>query len=268
MPNYIGDPALSLQAQIAQLQRQVKALASQQNLVISNNQRQKVLTLGTAASLPGSSYSAPDSSDTPTFAMQLLNPNGTPMMQVGEQFDTTYSPGMVFFAANGDILTVLDDSGLTVNDSSGNTRVQLGALPNGDYGLEITDAAGLAQVVNPLYAQTGASSTTLAEATSWSSFSFPTLTAPIGPSGKALIMVGAWLQSPSGGSIALGLEVNGVAPTYGSIYSDISGKGSFGYMYVAAGLPQGSITFTLVYQTGSVSGNYTIESPSLVIWPL
>lgn len=268
MPNYIGDPALSLQAQIAQLQRQVKALASQQNLVISNNQRQKVLTLGTAASLPGSSYSAPDSSDTPTFAMQLLNPNGTPMMQVGEQFDTTYSPGMVFFAANGDILTVLDDSGLTVNDSSGKTRVQLGALPNGDYGLEITDASGLSQVVNPLYADTGNSSSTLAEATSWTSFSFPTLTAPIGPSGTAVFMIAAWLGLPSGSYIEIGLEVNGATPTFSSLYSNITGEGSFAYIYVGNGLPQGSIDFTLVYRTGSVSGDYTIESPSLVIWPL
>lgn len=128
---------MDFQAQIARLERMLKALASQQNLVISNNDHKKVLTLGTAASLPGSSYSAPDSSYTPTFAMQLLNPNGTPMMQVGEQFDTAYSPGMVFFSASGEPLTILDDNGLTLNNGSGDPLVELN-----DTGLTVNNSAG------------------------------------------------------------------------------------------------------------------------------
>ncbi|WP_298207512.1 hypothetical protein [Ferrimicrobium sp.] len=268
MPNYIAGPAMDFQAQIARLERMVKALASQQNLVISNNQRQKVLTLGTAASLPGSSYSAPDSSYAPTFAMQLLNPNGTPMMQVGEQFDTSYSPGMVFFSANGDPLTILDDAGLTVKDSGGNTRVQVGELSNGDYGLQVTDTAGTTLTVNPPYGYTSGTDSSLAEATSWSSFGFPTQSVPIGPSGIALMMVSASMAAISSSWIDLGVSINGANPGYYSLTQHADVLQSLGYAYFVNGLPTGTIDFGLMYMTGGVAGTYSVESPALVIWPL
>ena len=266
MPNYIAGPAMDFQAQIARLERMVKAIASQQNLVISNNQREKVLTLGVAASLPASTYTAPDSSNAPTFALQLLNPNGTPMMQVGEQFDSAYSPGMVFFSANGDPLVILDDAGLTVKDSGGNTRVQVGELPNGDYGLQVTDTAGTTRAVNPLYSVDGPTSTTVAPSTSYATFGFPTLTVPIGASGTALVMAGA-LLGPDGGTLEIGISINGAAPTY-PFAGMQTNQGSAMAQAVFTGLPTGNVDFSLRYVTISAAGDGVIDYPVLTVWPL
>jgi hypothetical protein len=239
--------------------------------------------------------------------MQLLNPNGTPMMQVGEQFDTSYSPGMVFFSASGEPLTILDDAGLTVNNSSGNpltvvndsgitlnnssgspivelndsgmtvldgstTRVSIGSFSNGDYGLQVTNTAGTSQMVNPVasaYSSGGGSTTS----TTFAPIGFGKLTAPIGASGKALAFVSGVLSvEGSGQSVEIGISINGASPSTFVLYlqaNTAAVNATCGASVVLSGLnTQADNTFDLWGLTSNSSDTATFESLSLIIWPL
>lgn len=138
-------------------------------------------------------------------------------------------PGQFPLGGNGDILMdivrrleileararVIQNGSIVVADSNNKTRVVIGQLPSGDYGVEVLDPNGNGRELlttyqsfvelNPSGNQTWQSSSTLPALPNGG----PSVTAYLGASGDALITVCAtiWVSGGNGGFV--GLQVDG-----------------------------------------------------------
>jgi hypothetical protein len=163
--------------------------------------------------------------------------------------------------------------GVSIFDPSGNRRVVLGQLPNGDHGIELIDVAGNKQELLPArddYVDTTLS-TTSGTPVGLSGSPFVNIT--IGASGDCEITAGAFVGYPTAGSALAYLLVDG-----GTAYSIFGGSGSS----AAAGnlqstrristwipaifpLAPGGHSFTMAYVatggTGNFSANYLKVQP-------
>lgn len=103
--------------------------------------------------------------------------------------------------------------GLVNFDAEGRERVRLGQLPGGDYGLRVTDPAGIAREVLPVAAASTEGDLTTSSTSLVALAGSPSVSAYIGASGDALVTVSATILTPTitspadvGGSIALSVD--------------------------------------------------------------
>jgi hypothetical protein len=111
----------------------------------------------------------------------VIDNTGTTRVQVGwHQADNSY--------------------GVTIFDPSGNKRVVLGQLPNGDHGIELIDASGHAQELLPALDQYVGATLNTTSGTPVTLSGSPTVTVNIGANGDCEITAGAFVGYPTAGS--------------------------------------------------------------------
>lgn len=160
-------------------------------------------------------------------------------------------------------------------DAEGNPRLQIGLLPNGDYGFATYSPAndGTYQEVRPLEAASAAGGvTTAAGGFALTDLGGPAVTATIGATGKALVLASceALITGGSGADAAYcALMVDGsFAASIGSTSETVYNAVTDGT--VLTGLSPGSHEFALWYGMLGSSGTptATFQARSLVVWPL
>ena len=182
----------------------------------------------------------------------------------------------------------LQNGSIVVFDANNNTRLVLGALADGTYGLEVLDNSGNVEVklgqLNaspPIYGlgvlpsggtqlqQVGGFGNVLpAQAlnqtnTSYLAFGAPNgVTTTIGPSGRALIMLTANIITSGTGMV--GVQVD--SGLFGSLLVVNNANLLVGDFTVMSGMTAGSHTFTMGYNTNGVSSSFT--SPQMIVQPL
>lgn len=286
---------------IGWLTQMVNALARQQNLTFCDNQGRAVVNLGLAPL-----------SNPPAFGLQAVNPsngvqtmllagddNGnaamtfyasdgsTPLIRLNQSGLTGYASSgaalmtlndsaMTFYASNGTTpLIEVNDTGLTQYDSGGHTRMQMGELPNGDYGLAYYSAANdgtYAELfpVESAYAQGTLTTTSSTETTIAGS---PSVTATLGASGDALVTVSAFIGMSVAAESAVWLTIDGnsvgqwIAVSSGAsgpVATNASSTRRLSNMGSAPGA--GSHTFGLEFS--SSSGTAQFSAIGLIVQPL
>ena len=171
-----------LPQQMGQQRWLLRALAQQQNYTCSDSQGRPVLNMGL---IPGSNPAQ--------YGLQVLNP--ATGLVVGE-FVFNTGTGLVaqqYFNASGLLGSEFDANGFHVYDSSGDERVRLGLLADGDYGLAIYSLAndGSYTEVQPVKSQTIAVNGYVGGAGTTVPFGGPSVATTIGATGKVLVTISA-----------------------------------------------------------------------------
>lgn len=214
---------------IAQINNRLRAVETQQQMILSNLKGQPIMALGLQ---PGSNPAEWGlgllrqtfrgraaffgESSTGATAVKFYAADGsTVLIEVNDA-------GLTGYAADGTTpLVALTDTGLTQYDSTGHTRVQMGELPDGDYGLQVTDpTTGVKTEFLPVYeTQIETTLTVTSPLTAWSTHGGPSVKATVGASGKSLITLGGWCST--GGGVTgrgafIGCGVDGGSPPSGA----------------------------------------------------
>lgn len=258
-------------AELAQMKRDIQALATQQQLAFTNAKSKPLLNLGL---VPGSSPAQ--------YGLQFLDPTtGHTVMFLGET--STGAAAVQFFDSAGNVRIQIDANGLHQYDSTGNQVLLLGTQVNGADGLGVYNGStlevlmGLINATPPMYGlavlpyggtamqQVGGGislsglSVSGVSQTGWVTFPAPsTITAEVGPSGSVTI----------GGSFQLDTNTAGAQASVGVL---IGGAGGgiveIGQLFISGGLgtvngvgapiqwgnlSPGTHTFTAQYSTNGV----------------
>ena len=161
-----------------------------------------------------------------------------------------------------------------VSDINNVKRVQLGQLPNKDYGLYVADTAGHSQEILPgvdAYVNGALSTTSTSPASIAGS---PTVTATIGASGDFEVTAGAFMSVPGSATAFAFLVIDGGSPLqlFGTVVSGTTGittsvQATRKYSkWAGTTLTPGSHTFTMVYDT--TTGTATFSANYLKIQPI
>jgi hypothetical protein len=135
--------------------------------------------------------------------------------------------------------------GMAVYDGSTTVpRVQVGQLPNGDYGLSVGDANGNSQEILPAVSSYVAAQLTQHSVGTSGLSGSPSVTCDIGASGNAQIIIGASVQLPTAGG----------SNTQAGIQFTIDGSGTYGFVQLGASLGASDIMVASVSQTYTLSG--------------
>jgi hypothetical protein len=294
MPLVSGSSDNEFAAMFQKTQKQLTKVMTQPTQVIANSQGQKILVLGMQAVLPGGS--TPTKDEDVVWGLQLVNSSGKPVAMFGEQPGIADSASLTFYSPSGmPVMTIdeetisikdtsgdefiridanginmnvvsLTDTGIIVDDNKNNPRVQMGLLPNGDHGLQVTNSLGVTQTVNPVYSFTDYNAD-IGTATSFTSFGVDTLSVPITASGKALVLVGANVApNPNDSVIQLGLSIGGATPGYA--FAQGQYLNSIMASQVLTGLTPGTVDFTIYYSTVGATGDGSMDYLNLTVWPL
>ena len=157
-----------------------------------------------------------------------------------------------------------------VRDSSMTIRVQGGLLPDGDFGVQITDVLGNVETLLTSvdeYVDVAATITS----TTYVAHTGPTVTVPVGPSGKVFLEAAAYINTVAAGNTGgyVGLFIDGV------LTRDVLAAESSASVAVASnvatkrsitGLSQGTHKFELRYKT--TSGTSQFGARSLIVTPV
>jgi hypothetical protein len=175
-------------------------------------------------------------------------------------------------------------SGFTIRDNNGESRVRIGALPNGDYGMLLFDPnTGATQETLPGKVANVLSTTALTT-TSTSPVSIagtPTVVCTLGASGSALVRMSSLLALPSGNtSTIIGgwcqLEIDGSLrlPVLGAQYSVTAAEPFGGFLgtvtseYLSTGwAPDEEHTFTVKFYSES-GQSITFYGLTLTVQPI
>lgn len=169
------------------------------------------------------------------------------------------------------------DGALTVFDAAGVARVKIGK-DGSDYGVKVFDAAGLnavtlaqlafAQSFVQVDAAESTTSTTFVDLATVG----PSLTVTVGPSGRAVVLGGAFTQcTVTNQTAVIGLKIDAGAPiTFGALSNNTGGalQVSVAAGYLAGGLAAGSHTFKLQYRQTLGGSTATWEARWLMVFPL
>ncbi len=173
-------------------------------------------------------------------------------------------------------LSSIKEGALQVLDSNGVVRVKIGK-DGTDYGVKVFDAAGANAVqlatlaFGPNYDQVDPEESTTSTSFTDLATVGPTVTATIGPIGKAIVLAGAYMTSTvTNQTVVTALSIDGGAPidmadlgnnSSGSIAASCSGA------WLATGLSPGSHQFRLKYlqslggATGRFAGRWVLVLP-------
>jgi hypothetical protein len=159
-----------------------------------------------------------------------------------------------------------------IRDASGLIRAQGGLLPNGDYGFAVTDPAGITTELNPVQSASILTSegTTSGTPTNLATVG-PTVTAHVGASGKALVLLGANIQATSGGAAEMFVAIDGTVQsnpsaqlsTPASVVS-VSCMGGA----IVTGIAAGDHTFQAKYEVGAGPGPAVFFGRWLIVQPI
>lgn len=288
MPSFLMNPEIATAIQATN--NQLNSVSSQPNNSIVNNSGQVIMQTGLLTVMPGGAI--PTEANTPSFGIQLLSPQGEPIMQLGEQFSTG-TPSMTFYNgvnqilvldetglklynSSGVLLSQFDDLGMTVFDSSGNPRVMIGELPDSQYGLAIYQPANngsYIQVQPPVSASYGSTQST--SSTSYVALNGPSVNFTVGASGQALITVSSIIGLPSetssttvGANVGVGIDGGGASEYISTSYTAaaVGFQSTNSNSQLVTGLSPGSHTAELMYaspygQSINFSGNVIIVTP-------
>lgn len=268
--NYDTSGWQQLAQQISNQNNRLRALETQQQMILSNLQGQPIMSLGLQ---PGS--------NPPQWGLGLLRKNFAGRAAFfGE--DATGAVAVKFFAANGrTVLLEVTATGLTGYNLSGTKEVQVGALGSSQYGLAVRGPTGLMQRVGGVghgYVQTtglGQSTTSL----TWATLATPgpSVTCTIGTSGQALIMMAAYMGvagATYNNGVYAGVKIDGTTPggvgnprlTMNTVRSGMGG--TYSQSYMVTGLSPGSHTFLMRYEVAVSGTTGFYNTRSLVVWPL
>ena len=156
-----------------------------------------------------------------------------------------------------------------IKDEDGNTRVKWGQLPLGDYGISLSDpATGNVTTLLPVYKE----GITTAESTMSTTYTDlatpgPEVTATIGMSGEALVIINSYIgvigvaSAQSGGFVGVSIDGNApVSPLDEILYFAVSSgseaigiAGNQSAMVILTGLSVGQHTFEFKYK--ALGGN-------------
>lgn len=256
--------------------RRIRALETQQNMVLTNGLGQPVIVMGSP--VPGT--------NPPQYGLQFVNPaTGAPLMFVGE----TTTAGVTFYDNTGDIIMqitgteiafptpsgaqiVLDALGLHGYDSSGTEQVRVGELSSSPavYGLGVLPYGGGAlQRVGGVSQATGSDVTNV---TSTSPVPVPSslVTVELGPSGQAQVTVNTEIATGGGGQEGFcAVSIDDGSPGGGVIASGGSAvNSSTSSTRVYSGLAPGVHTFSLAVWVGGASANCSFYGPTIIVQPL
>lgn len=172
--------------------------------------------------------------------------------------------------------------GFSVRDTQGRQRVRVGGLPNGDYGILLTDVNGNSEELLPVlsnyydgFISPGTAGVTTTAYTLFANA--PTVTAVIGASGDAIITASSFVTNPNGGTGDAALVVDGGTPAVmiasGSASAAIacattSVRRLLGWNTGPGLLAPGPHTFTLWYKTDNASHNIGFTGNYLSVEPL
>jgi opacity protein-like surface antigen len=163
--------------------------------------------------------------------------------------------------------------GVTILDSSGNKRVVLGELPNGDHGIELLDTTGNTQELLPAlddYVSTTLSTTSGTPVTLTGS---PTVNIDIGANGDCEITAGAFVGYPTAGSATayLAVDLHGPYSIFGMSGSSAGAGNVQSTRRISTWIPSifplspGTHAFNMLYEasggTGNFSANYLKVQP-------
>ncbi len=260
------------------MRRMQRAAGQSQQFVISDTQSRPVINMGLL----------PNGASPAQYGIELLDPSSQDgLAQFGQLPNGSYGIA-IFDATTGDIVSVMGPLpgggyGFGVEDLSGNLRVAIGKLADGDYGLQVTDPTlSVTTEILPVYdAQYVPAQTT--SSTTYVALSGPSVQATIASSGKAQIFVSAYIGYPggtggqqSGGFVGVGID--GALPTgvldefvyaantvVGS--TAVGGATSAGMQVVLSGLSAGQHTFKCYYKMDG-PGTVTFSRMFLQITPL
>lgn len=171
--------------------------------------------------------------------------------------------------------SAINGGALSVYDSAGVLRAQLGLLPNGDYGLYIKDSAGNTEEVLPLVSVYAGVTLSTTSTTYVALTGSPSVTAVIGASGNAKVTVSAYVTAGSNATSLVGLVVDGgTANDVISLGNSSSGSLSMNLQTsrlmssFTGSLTPGSHTFSLKYRSSSVSSSATFGAVYIEVQPL
>lgn len=160
----------------------------------------------------------------------------------------------------------ITDGTLQVSDPAGNVRVQVGNIPDGDYGLAISDLAGHTEEILPSVHAYNAATLSTTSTTATAITGSPTVSAVIGASGDAEITISAFVQVTTATTAFAALYIDGVLAGPTSCFDLVAGTGGAGVamsttlllsLFNGATIAPGSHTFSLKYLVGSGTGTWS-----------
>jgi hypothetical protein len=243
MPGVIDNP--NLPSMLAAMAQRIRALETQQQLVIGSANGSPLLQLGALI----------NSSGVQSYGLQVFNPS-------------THT--QVAFSGE-------DNSGdtyLCFYDDAGNPRCRLGLLPNGDYGLITYSRAndGTYNEINPIQVDV-VQSTLSTSSTTYVNLSGPSVTATIGATGNALVRCSCFIV-PQVANLTgyVGVSIDGGTPSFDWLGVGVTGTSVFiadnaCTERLATGLSAGSHTFELYYRTSAAS-TCDFSGSSLTVQPI
>ena len=252
--------------QQAQQSNLLRGLLTQQQDTISNLDGLPVLNFGL---IPGSNPAA--------YGLQAVNPaTGGQLMFVGEDgsgntYQAFYNSsgvkvsqwdvnGLHFYDTSGNEVTRLDSTGFHAYNASSTEEVRVGLLNASPaiYGLGVLPAAGgsLQQIDGFISATVTTLLTITGGGLTWQDIGGPSVTATIGPSGKALCTISAGCQYGTAAQLQAGVGIDGsTSPQTAPLINETTGTTgqviTMSSTAVISGLSAGSHTFKMIYYAQS-----------------
>lgn len=245
MPSFVQPMQDNYARRFVDFERRIRALEHAQQATWSDSQFRKIAGMGVQ-------------NDDQTVGLWFHDPTtGNPVLKVGQlkEGSNTYY-------------------GLAVYDQSGNLMAQVGQLSDGTYGASHVNSSGaqvdLGTMVSPTVAEVvTAQSTTSLSFTDLATVG-PELTCYIGPSGRALVWLSAFVSpgtADNGGNVGLSIDGGSADLNYSIEYETSTafiGSTVTGPQLIT-GLSTGNHTFKMQYS--STSGTVTFSNRYLLVQP-
>lgn len=189
-----------------------------------------------------------------SFGFALLDNNNNVILQIG-------TPG--------------GRTGMAIRDAAGTEQVFLGQVSTSPsyYGMQVRNAVGVEQLVAGVQSAFTAATVSTASATYTSFVDDPVVNATVGPSGQALVCVGAYVGTNAPGQTGVvGARIDGIAtdpPSAGVSSSAPSGTAAdVSKMFTVTGLSPGSHSFSLAYKLSGGGPAVSFSLRVLTVQPL
>jgi hypothetical protein len=276
-PNHPDTPSRTQ----ADLQRQIDAALRSSQLGNSTIREGALLILDAdgAARLSLGEYIWPSGihAGTAVYGLVVFDAGGFPVIVEGQQPDGTYGRGvyddtghlLVFEGAAGFTAgpVSLGTNGITISDGT-RIRAALGHLPDGDYGLSVTDTVGNTQEVLPTVIDEIDTQITVTSTTDVSSGG-PSQAAVIGASGAVELTISAYIalgQSNTTGGVSLYIDGGFALAPLALSSQGVPIAANCSTTRLITGLSPGNHTFELRYKTST--GSTSFAGRTLSVTPL
>lgn len=270
MPGVIPPPSELLYNTIRDLQRQVRAIASQQQNIISNSQGQMVASTGLVP--PARTVPAGQA----WYGDAYYKPGSGLLAFFGE--DDSGTVALRFFDGNGTLRASFDEEGLHFYDASGTEQVRLGELNASPavYGLGVLPPGGgsLQRVGGYVWGAADDMTNVVSNGAWITPTNADTVSAVIGPSGLAQVSVNAEIAT-GGDNVEGFLGVDCGGTIYGFLGTSVGTAGGMNVSatasYIVSGLATNQVNnFVLQVETANAASGSAVNyyDMRLVVQPL